>query len=207
MNPYYRIGYTLSKLAGKLAFRHRVYGRENLIEEGPAILASNHQSYLDPPLVGICCRQDIYYLARDTLFQIPVAGWIISKLNTVPVDRKRGDIAALKTIIRLLQEGKRVIIFPEGTRSLDGNLQPARAGLGMVIAKTFAPVVPVRIFGSFDALPKTGGLKFRPVTVVVGKPLRFTPADVAAGGRGAYQALSDRVMAAIAALELPRERR
>ena len=206
MNFYYRIGYWLCILAGKVAFNHKVYGRENLIEEGPAILASNHQSYLDPPMIGICCRRGIYYLARDTLFKIKVAGWIISKLNTVPVDRQRGDVSAMKAIIRLLQQGRRVIIFPEGTRSVDGKLQPARAGLGMVIARTLAPVVPIRIFGSHEALPKTGGLKFRPITVVVGKPIRFTKADVEGGGRELYQHLSERVMAEIAKLELPPER-
>ncbi|MBV8901311.1 MAG: 1-acyl-sn-glycerol-3-phosphate acyltransferase [Verrucomicrobia bacterium] len=208
MNPYYAIGYWLCTLVAKLGFRHKVYGRENLIEDGPAILASNHQSYLDPPMVGICCRKAIYFLARDTLFKIKVAGWIIAKLNTVPVDRMRGDISAIKTIIRFLQEGKRVIIFPEGTRSLDGRLQPARAGLGMVIGKTLAPVVPVRIFGSYEALPKTGRLKlFQPITVVIGKPIRFTKADLEGGGREIYQQLSERVMAEIAKLELPAERR
>ena len=206
MNPYYLVGYWVCRLVGKLAFRHKVYGRENLVEDGPAILASNHQSYLDPPMIGICCRKEIFFLARDTLFDIKGAGWIISKLNTVPVDRQRGDISAIKTIIRLLQQGKRLIIFPEGTRSLDGRLQPARAGLGMVIAKTLVPVVPIRIFGSHEALPKTGGLKFRPITVIIGKPIRFTQADVEGHGREVYQQLSERVMAEIAKLELPPER-
>ena len=206
MNPYYLVGYWVCRLVGKLAFRHKVYGRENLVEDGPAILASNHQSYLDPPMIGICCRKEIFFLARDTLFDIKGAGWIISKLNTVPVDRQRGDISAMKTIIRLLQQGKRLIIFPEGTRSLDGRLQPARAGLGMVIAKTLVPVVPIRIFGSHEALPKTGGLKFRPITVIIGKPIRFTQADVEGHGREVYQQLSERVMAEIAKLELPPER-
>jgi 1-acyl-sn-glycerol-3-phosphate acyltransferase len=206
MNFYYRVGHVLCTLIGKLAFNHKVYGRENLIEEGPAILASNHQSYLDPPMIGICCRRDIYYLARNTLFNHKVAGWLIAKLNTVPVDRERGDISAIKAIIRLLQEGRRVIIFPEGTRSIDGRLQPARAGLGMVIAKTLAPVVPVRVFGSHEALPKSGGLKFRPITVVIGKPIRFTRADLEGSGRETYKQLSERVMAEITKLELPPER-
>ena len=206
MNPYYRTGHALSSLVAKLAFDHKAYGRENLIEEGPAILACNHQSYLDPPMIGICCRNDLYYLARDTLFKHKFVGAILAKLNTVPVDRQRGDISAMKAILRLLQQGHRVIIFPEGTRSIDGRLQPARAGLGMVIAKTLAPVVPLRIFGSHDALPKTGGLKLHPITVVIGKPIRFTKADVSAKGREAYQELSDRVMAEIARLELPPER-
>jgi 1-acyl-sn-glycerol-3-phosphate acyltransferase len=115
-------------------------------------------------------------------------------------------VSSIKAIIRLLRGGNRVIIFPEGTRSSNGKLQPARAGLGMIIAKTLAPVVPVRIFGSFEALPRTGGFKPRPISVVVGKPIRFTEDDLK-GDRDAYQVLSNRVMGEIARLELPAERR
>jgi 1-acyl-sn-glycerol-3-phosphate acyltransferase len=206
MTPLYRIGYTLCNLVGKVAFDFKVYGRENLIEEGAAILASNHQSYLDPPCIGMACRNDIYYLARNTLYQRPVIGPLLKRLNTVPVDRDRGDVSSIKTIIRLLRSGHRVIIFPEGTRSSDGKLQPARAGLGMIIAKTLAPVVPVRVFGSYDALPRVGCLKLKPVSVVVGKPMRFS-GDELKGDRDVYQKLSNRVMEEIASLELPAGRR
>jgi len=202
MTPLYWMGYTLCNLVGKVAFDFKVYGRENLIEEGAAILASNHQSYLDPPCIGMACRNDIYYLARNTLYRRPLIGPLLKRLNTVPVDRDRGDVSSIKTIIRLLRSGQRVIIFPEGTRSSDGKLQPARAGLGMIIAKTLAPIVPVRVFGSYEALPRAGGLKFRPVSVVVGKPMRFTEDDVK-GDRDVYQTLSNRVIEKIASLELP----
>ncbi len=202
MTPLYWIGYTLCNLVGKVAFDFKVYGRENLIEEGAAILASNHQSYLDPPCIGMACRNDIYYLARNTLYQRPLIGPLLKRLNTVPVDRDRGDVSSIKAIIRLLRSGHRVIIFPEGTRSSDGKLQPARAGLGMIIAKTLAPVVPVRVFGSYEALPRVGGLKLKPVSVVVGKPMRFSE-DELKGDRDVYQKLSNRVMEKIASLELP----
>jgi 1-acyl-sn-glycerol-3-phosphate acyltransferase len=202
MTFLYRCGYLFCHLVGRLAFDFKVYGRENLIEEGAAILASNHQSYLDPPCIGMACRNDIYYLARNTLYQRPVIGPLLKRLNTVPVDRDRGDVSSIKNIIRLLRAGNRVIIFPEGTRSQDGKLQPARAGLGMIIAKTLAPVVPIRVFGSFEALPRTGGVKLRPVSVVVGQPMRFTEDDLK-GDREVYQVLSNRVMEKIAGLELP----
>lgn len=206
MTLLYRTGYLLCNLIGKLVFDFKVYGRENFIEEGAAILASNHQSYLDPPCVGMACRNEIYYLARNTLYQRPLIGPLLKRLNTVPVDRDRGDVSSIKTIIRLVRAGNRVIIFPEGTRSSDGKLQPARAGLGMIIAKTLAPVVPVRVFGSFEALPRGGGLKPGPISVVVGKPIRFTKDDLK-GDRDAYQTLSNRVMEKIAGLELPADRR
>ena len=203
MTPIYRLGYTLSKVVAKLGFRLRTYGRENLIEDGPAILASNHASYLDPPLVGVCCRKDVYFLARKSLFERPVIGPLIAQLNTVPVDRDRGDVGAVRAMIKLLKSGNRVLVFPEGTRSKDGNLQPARAGVGLLIAKSLAPVVPVRVFGSYAALPRSGGIRFVPITVVIGKPLFFTKQDLGTDERAAYQVLSDRVMAAIAAIEKP----
>jgi 1-acyl-sn-glycerol-3-phosphate acyltransferase len=202
MTPLYRLGHTLCLTIGKLAFQFKVYGQENLIEEGPAILASNHQSYFDPPCIGMACRKEVYYLARRTLLERPVVGPILKRLNTVPVDRDRGDVSSIKTIIRLLRSGRRVIIFPEGTRSSDGKLQPARAGLGMIIAKTLAPVVPIRVFGTFEALPRTGGIKAYPISIVVGDPIKFTEEN-SKGGHAAYQALSNRVMERIAALELP----
>jgi 1-acyl-sn-glycerol-3-phosphate acyltransferase len=174
-----------------------------LIEDGPAILASNHASYLDPPLVGVSCRKDVYFLARKSLFERPVIGPLIAQLNTVPVDRDRGDVGAVRALIKLLKSGNRVLVFPEGTRSKDGNLQPARAGVGLLIAKSLAPVVPVRVFGSYAALPRSGGIRFVPITVVIGKPLFFTKQDLGTDERAAYQVLSDRVMAAIAALEMP----
>ena len=203
MKPIYRLGYTISKVVAKLGFRLRTYGRENLIEDGPAILASNHASYLDPPLVGVSCRKDVYFLARKSLFERPVVGPILAQLNTVPVDRDRGDVGAVRAMIKLLKAGNRVLVFPEGTRSKDGNLQPARAGVGLLIAKSLAPVVPVRVFGSYAALPRSGGIRFVPITVVIGKPLFFTKQDLGTDERAAYQVLSDRVMAAIAALEMP----
>ena len=203
MTPIYRIGHTLCTAVAELAFRLKIYGRENLIEVGPAIYASNHASYLDPPLVGVACRKELFYLARKTLFEKPVLGPILPRINCIPVDRDRGDVAAVRALLRLLKEGKRVVVFPEGTRSKDGNLQPARAGLGLIIAKSLAPVVPVRVFGSYAALPRSGGVHFVPITLVVGKPIFFTKEDLGTDERLVYQTLSDRVMAAIAALEKP----
>jgi 1-acyl-sn-glycerol-3-phosphate acyltransferase len=203
MTPLYRIVRAAALGAAHLGFRLRVCGRENLIEEGSAILASNHVSYLDPPLVAVSCRNEIHFLARKTLFERPVIGPLIANLNAFPVDRDRGDVAAVRAVLQLLKSGKRVLVFPEGTRSSDGNLQPARAGVGLIIAKSLAPVVPIRIFGSYAALPRSGGIRFVPITVVVGKPILFTKQDAGTGDRSIYQELSNRVMSAIAALEKP----
>lgn len=183
-------------------FRFRVLHKERMIESGGALLAMNHQSFLDPPLAGICCKREIYFLARKTLLDWPVLGPILPKLNVVPVNQDRADMSALKTVIKLVRAGNCTIIFPEGGRTEDGRLQPAQPGLGLIIAKTLVPVVPMRIFGAYEAYPM--GAKFpkpRRITIVVGEPVIFTGADLIGEGRELYQRLSERVMERIAAIK------
>lgn len=203
MNPWYWAGYTFSKIIGRIFFRYRVLHRERMIETGPAILAMNHQSYLDPPLAGGASKRPIYYLARKTLLDIPLLGPILPKLNVIPVDQDNADRNALKALLRILKRGEGALVFPEGSRTPDGKLQPALPGLGFLIAKTLAPVVPMRIFGAHEALPRGGGrLRFYRITVVVGHPMYFTAAEVAGGGKELYQKLSERVMSEIAKLQI-----
>jgi 1-acyl-sn-glycerol-3-phosphate acyltransferase len=203
MNFYYWIGYHLSRLAGRLFFRFRVIHRERMIQSGPVILAMNHESYLDPPLAGTTCDRAIYFLARRTLLHMPLLGWVLPKLNVIPVNQEGVDRSAIKAVIRVLQAGNGVLVFPEGSRTLNGTLQPAEPGMGLMIAKTLAPVVPMRIFGAHEALPRGGGrLRFVSITVVIGEPIFFSAADMEQGGKELYARLSDRVMKAIAALHL-----
>jgi 1-acyl-sn-glycerol-3-phosphate acyltransferase len=194
---------TLARILSRLFFGYRIVHRERLPESGGLILAANHQSYFDPPLVGICSRRAVHYLARKSLMDWPFFGPMFPDMNVIPVDRDGNDMSALKKVIHKIREGEGVVLFPEGTRSPDGRLQPAQPGVGLVIAKTLAPVVPMRIFGSYEAFPKNSkGLKLRPIRVVVGEPLHFTEQDVGAGRREDYLRLSQRVMDAIGALEL-----
>ena len=205
----YYFWYTLSKIAARFFFSLRIVHPERLIEVGPVILASNHQSYVDPPLVGICSKRDVYYLARKTLLDVPLLGNLLPHINVIPVDRDGNDMSALKKIIRLVRSGNGVVLFPEGTRSPDGLLQKGKQGIGLIIAKSQAPVQPMRIFGAHEAFPKgSGKIIAAPITVVVGEPIRFTreeldPASCGGDERALYQKLSDRVMEEIAALELP----
>jgi 1-acyl-sn-glycerol-3-phosphate acyltransferase len=203
MKPLYWFCRASAALVARTVFRYRAFGQENIVEDGPAIMAANHQSYLDPPLIGVTCRNELYYMARKTLFEKKLLGPLISRVNAFPVDLSRGDLAAVRTIINLLKDGHRTVIFPEGTRSRDGKIQPARPGIGMIIAKTLVPVVPMRIFGSFEAWPKGGKIRPHRVTVVVGKPMRFSNEDLNGSSREAYQRISERVLATIAAIEKP----
>jgi 1-acyl-sn-glycerol-3-phosphate acyltransferase len=202
MNFYYWLGYHFSRLVGRLFFRFRVIHPERMLQNGPVILAMNHQSYLDPPLAGSTCDRAIYFLARRTLLDVPLLGRLLPKLNVIPVNQEGIDRSALKALIRVLKTGNAALVFPEGSRTIDGNLQPAEPGLGLIIAKTLAPVVPMRIFGAHEALPRGGGLNFVPITIVIGEPVFFTAGDLNPAGKDLYKRLSQRVMDAIAALQL-----
>src|SRR5437660_8285872 len=206
MNLYYWLGYHLSRILARLFFRLRIIHRERMIQAGPVILAMNHQSYLDPPFAGTACSRAIYFLARRTLMDVPLLGWLLPKLNVIPVNQEGIDRSALKTLIRVLKSGNAALVFPEGSRTLDGNLQAAQPGVGLVIAKTLAPVVPMRIFGAHEALPRGGGgLHFVPITIVIGEPIVFNAADLGPPGKSLYRRLSERVMDAISTLRLSNE--
>jgi 1-acyl-sn-glycerol-3-phosphate acyltransferase len=204
VNFYYWLGYHLSRLLAKLFFGFRIIHRERVIQTGPVILATNHQSFFDPPLAGNAADRAIFFLAKKSLMDVPILGWLLPKLNVIPVNLEGGDRSALKALIRILSAGQCALVFPEGTRTPDGNLQPAEPGLGLLIAKTRAPVVPMRIFGAFDAWPIGGKIRLgRKITIVVGEPIYFSESDFEGGGKDLYMRLSQRVMDTIGAINLP----
>ena len=203
MSPTYRICHSIARAVGHVIFQHEVIHRERLIEEGPALIVCNHVSYLDPPMVGISFRKEIWFLARKSLFR-GFGAWLYPRLNVIPVDQDQPDMTGLKNIIRLLQRGERVLLFPEGSRSWDGTPQKGEPGVGLVIAKTGVPVQPLRIFGAHEAMPRGATLP-RPgkIRVVVGEPVVFTEEERATKGKDGYLRLSEKTMQAIAALEMP----
>lgn len=201
MTLVYCIFYNLAKILANTLFRMRVVHPERMIEEGPLILAVNHSSYFDPPLAGICSKRAVYYLARKSLLKWPVLGPLFPDMNVIPVERDGNDMSALREVIKKVKEGNGIVLFPEGTRSKDGGLQKAKAGIGLVIAKTQAPVLPMRIFGAYEAFPKgTKRMRFTKITVVIGEPIHFTKEELSDNSRETYQRLSDRVMAGISRL-------
>jgi 1-acyl-sn-glycerol-3-phosphate acyltransferase len=205
MGFWYRFGFITAQVIGKTLFSFKVVHRERIIEEGGCIFAMNHESYIDPPLAGIACKRELFYLARKSLLKWPIMGQIFPHMNVIPVDQERADMSALKTVIKHIRAGEATVIFPEGSRTPDGSLQPAQPGLGLVIAKTLAPVVPMRIFGAHKAFPMGGKPRpFTPVTIVVGEPIYFTKDDLVGEGRELYQRLSERVMERIAAIQYER---
>jgi len=208
MNPYYFAGWVAFRTAYRFYFRWKVYNPERVPLEGPVILAANHASFLDPPLVGSGVKRGINYLARKNLFRFPVVGFILHRWQVVPVDREGGGAKGLKAILDRLLEGGAIILFPEGTRTRDGKLQPARSGIGLTVIKSEAPVVPVRVFGTFEALGRH--MKFphpHRVAVKYGRPMRFEQLRAEAKAcskqrlKEIYQQVADEIMAAIAKLE------
>ncbi len=207
MRPVYWATWKLTRLLAGNFFRWRVLHVERIPRTGPVILAANHTSFADPPLVGCAVPRVIHFLARHTLFDIPVVGAWMRALNSVPVDRNVGG-AGLKAILDRLQDGGGILLFPEGTRSPDGLIQKAQAGVGLTIIKSTAPVVPVRLFGVFDAWGRQRKLP-RPLPVVLkfGHPLDFARLRAESRScakprlREIYQEASDTIMHAINYLE------
>jgi 1-acyl-sn-glycerol-3-phosphate acyltransferase len=208
MNPIYFAGWCSFRALYKFYFGWRVYNPERVPLKGPVILASNHASFLDPPLVGAGLRRDINYLARESLFRFPVVGWVLRNWNSVPVDREGGGAAGLRAILERLLAGGAIILFPEGTRTRDGQLQPARSGIGLTVIKSKAPVVPVRVFGTYEAYGRQMRWpRPRRVAVKYGRPMLFeefrAEAKVCTKPRlkAIYQQVADELMTAIAKLE------
>ena len=213
MNPLYFLGWVCFRAIYKFYFGWRVYNPERVPLNGPVILASNHTSYIDPPLVGAGLRRGINYLAREDLFRFPVVGWVLHNWNTVPVDRDGGGAKGLKAILDRLLDGGAIILFPEGTRSRDGKLQPARSGIGLTVIKSTAPVIPVRVFGTFEAFGRHMRFpKPRRVAVKYGEPMFFEALRAEAKTcskprlKQIYQTVADELMAAIAKLEPYRDK-
>ena len=208
MNFVYFLGWTFFRAIYATYFRWRVFNPERVPLAGPVILASNHASFLDPPLVGAGVKRGINYLARDTLFRFPGVGWLLRHWNSVPVDREGGGAAGLKAILDRLLAGGAIILFPEGTRTRDGKLQPARSGIGLAVIKSNAPVVPVRVFGTYEAFGRH--VRFpRPhrIAVKYGRPMSFeklrseAKACSKARLKEIYREVADEIMNAIARLE------
>ncbi|MFH1476069.1 MAG: (d)CMP kinase [Verrucomicrobiota bacterium] len=189
--------------------RYKTHGLKHVPRNGGCIIVSNHASFLDP--IAVCCNiwnRHVYFLARDTLFkQSRFMKWWAIAVGTLPIDRTKGDIRALKEAINLVRQGNMMCLFPEGTRTRDGKLQSVKAGIGFLIEKAGVPVIPAYVSGTFEAFHRDARrIKFRKISTYFGKPL--TPEDCAVfkGDPERHQKIADLVMARIAALDPRRDK-
>jgi 1-acyl-sn-glycerol-3-phosphate acyltransferase len=164
----------VARIGATLCFDLKTYHRERVPQTGGVLLVSNHQSYLDPVLVAVHLRRPVSYMAKSELFVNPYLGWLIRSLHAYPIRQGEGDVGAVKETIRRLQEGNVLNIYPEGTRTEDGEIRPIEKGVALVIRRANATVVPVAIDGSFQSWPKGQKLFHRhPIRVLYGKPMEL----------------------------------
>lgn len=197
----YGILWVLARAVGWLCFRYRVDGQ--VPRRGGVLVAANHASYLDIPLLGCGMKRRAWYLGRSDLFPIPIVNRVLRSLGWIPLRLGRFDREAFGKAIDLIRAGKAVVIFPEGGRSQDGHLRPPKAGIGVIVSQTGCPVVPAYIKGTFDALPSGARWpRFRRVTVRFGSPLTFPDGHSQDKGdaKRFYQLVSRTVIEHIAAL-------
>jgi 1-acyl-sn-glycerol-3-phosphate acyltransferase len=195
----YRLTWLLCRFIFRVFFRWRVTGAENVPATGPVILASNHISALDPPVVAVGVTRPTTFMAKEELFRYPVFGWFIRQLNAFPVRRGAADRAALKRSLELVEAGWAFAMFPEGTRSRTGELQEPEMGVGLIAYRTGAPVVPVYVWGTDRAMPGRG-VRLAQFGVCYGPPMRFALPEGEKPGREQYEEAARAIMRAIAEL-------
>ncbi len=196
----YWIGATASYVACRVFGRARFVGIENIPSSGGAMLCANHVSYMDPPAVGGGSPRQVHFMAKSELFRIPVLGPLIAAAGAFPVKRGSADRAALRKAIEYLQNGEVVAMFPEGKRSLDGKLQEAELGVGMIALRAQVPVIPVGLVNTERLLPPHSSfLHFSRIKICYGPPVELSDL-YAQSGREAMEECGRRIMSAIAAL-------
>lgn len=146
--------FAASAAAFTLSFGLRTAGMQRMPLHGPALLVANHQSFLDPPIVGLASRRELVYLARKTLFRNRFFATLIRAYNAVPIDQEGIGKDGIRTILEQLQLGRAVLVFPEGERTPDGPMHPLKPGIQLLIKRTRTPIVPVGIAGAFDIWPR-----------------------------------------------------
>lgn len=197
----YRIILAMAKGFFKILYRHKVYGIEN-VTEGAALLCANHTSFYDPPILAISSPNEVHFLARDTLFKVWGFGALIRGLNSHPISGDASDIKVMKTIIALLKSGKKIVLFPEGTRSETDALSEIRPGVGLFVLKTQAPIIPAYIAGTYSIwnryrkFPKLWGR----TACVFGTPIRYEDFLDAEDKREAQRKIADKLYTSINAL-------
>lgn len=197
----YRTGWVLVRGVARLIWRLEVVGAERVPLDGAAIIAPNHLSVLDPPLIGCACPRELRYIAKAELFRNRAIGWFLRRLGGFPVERGAADVGAIKTALNFLKAGRAVIIFIEGTRGDGTRLLPPTPGVTLLARQSGAAVVPTAIVGTDKAWPRGAKLPRRAqIKVAFGQPLTYREVFDERTDRAARDAFSELVMERIEAL-------
>ncbi len=173
---FYWVGYFFWLLVSTIFFPIHPIGRENLPRKGAFILASNHESNLDPMIVGLCCSVRLSYMAKNSLFKNKFFAFVLHHVGAFPVKRDKSDVGAIKEAMKRLKAGCSLLLFPEGTRKKNTAVSEPYPGIGLIAVKSALPVIPVHINGSQEVLPHGSVFPRRHrVTVIFGKPCKFSP--------------------------------
>ena len=158
-----------------LAYRFRVHGLENFPESGSTLICGNHQSFLDPVVIGVASPQPLNYLARQTLFEsAPAVQMFLSLNDAIPIDRESIGLAGVKESLKRLKRGEMLVMFPEGTRSDDGELLPFKPGFELLARRTKSRILPIALDGCYQAFPRNAKLpKLGEIRVVFGEPIEY----------------------------------
>jgi 1-acyl-sn-glycerol-3-phosphate acyltransferase len=154
MRIWYDFLRVVFRLLGVVCFRIRVFGREHIPKSGGVLVVSNHQSHLDPILAGVGCDRRMNYVARDTLFGFAPFRWLIKSLDAIPIDREGIGLGGIKESLRRLKAGEMLVIFPEGTRTKDGNVGQLKPGFLALARRSKVPILPMAIDGAYESWPK-----------------------------------------------------
>jgi 1-acyl-sn-glycerol-3-phosphate acyltransferase len=195
----YRACWWVALGLSKLLFRLQVQGREHIPSSGGLVVASNHASYVDPPLIGVAAGRELYYVTKAEVFPVPFLGWLIRQLNAMPIDRSKGDRGALLAYETRLLCGGAVFIAPEGTRNKGKRFLPPKPGAGMLVYRAGVPVVPVYVAGTRSVLMALLGLER--ITVRFGRAVRYPAQRLPERRKEAYEAISADIMKRIGALK------
>lgn len=169
---WYQLWRRLLKLIAVFVYRVRFTGQENIPASGGVLVVSNHQSHFDPPLVGIGSKRQMNYVARRTLFNFRPFGWFLKSIGAIPIDRDGIGLGGIKESLKLLKHGEMVLIFPEGTRTPDGEIKAFRPGFTTLAARSNAAILPVAVDGAYQAWPRTQKYPgFGRIRVHFGKPI------------------------------------
>jgi 1-acyl-sn-glycerol-3-phosphate acyltransferase len=199
MNVLFWSGWFFSRVFGWVVFGLRRFGAENIPKKGPLIIALNHHSYFDPPLIGAKVNRELHFFAKSELFEVFFLGRLIRKVNAIPVRRGTFDPRALRSVEKVLSNNGALMVFPEGTRNNGVDFLPPKPGIGLIAKRAGVPIVPAYAYGLKS--PAQAFFRRRSARVYFGPPIPVEQLEQFSDNKDGYRSLAEFVMEKIARLK------